>query len=91
MPEELIDEVDKEGRVIATHPKSYLKKKMFLHRVVLIIPMAGYGRYLRFLRKEFPELLKMPTLWTHSYFISTAGNVSASVIKKYIEQQWDKV
>jgi putative transposase len=49
------------------------------------------GRSSRFLRKEFPELLKMPTLWTHSYFISTAGNVSASVIKKYIEQQWDKV
>ena len=49
------------------------------------------GRSSRFLRNEFPELLKMPTLWTHAYFISTAGNVSASVIKKYIEQQWDKI
>jgi putative transposase len=49
------------------------------------------GRSSRYLRNEFPELLKMPTLWTRSYFISTAGNVSAAVIKKYIEQQWDKV
>ncbi len=49
------------------------------------------GRSSRFLRNEFPELLKMPTLWTHLYFISTTGNVSAAVIKKYIEQQWDKV
>ena len=49
------------------------------------------GRSSRYLRNEFPELLKMPTLWTHSYFLSTAGNVSASTIKKYIEQQWDKV
>jgi putative transposase len=49
------------------------------------------GRSSRYLRKEFPELLKMPTLWTHSYFLSTAGNVSASTIKKYIEQQWNKV
>jgi len=49
------------------------------------------GRSSRYLRKEFPELLKMPTLWTHSYFISTAGNVSALVIKKYIEQQWDRI
>ena len=49
------------------------------------------GRSSRLLRKEFPELLKMPTLWTRSYFIATAGNVSASVIKKYIEQQWDKI
>ena len=49
------------------------------------------GRSSRYLRNEFPELLKMPTLWTHSYFISTAGNVSNQVIKKYIERQWDKV
>jgi putative transposase len=49
------------------------------------------GRSSRFLRYEFPELLKMPTLWTHSYFISTAGNVSAAVIKRYIEKQWDNV
>ncbi len=49
------------------------------------------GRTSRYLRNEFKELLKMPTLWTRSYFISTAGNVSATVIKKYIEQQWDKI
>ena len=48
------------------------------------------GRSSRYLRKEFRELLKMPTLWTRSYFLSTAGNVSASTIKKYIEQQWHK-
>jgi len=48
------------------------------------------GRSSRHLRNEFPELLKMPTLWTRSYFLSTSGNVSASTIKKYIEQQWDK-
>ncbi|MGI0133542.1 MAG: IS200/IS605 family transposase, partial [Candidatus Micrarchaeaceae archaeon] len=47
------------------------------------------GRSSRYLRNEFPELLKIPTLWTRSYFLSTAGNVSASTIKKYIEQQWD--
>ena len=49
------------------------------------------GRSSRYLRNEFPELLKMPTLWTRSYFLSTAGNVSASTIKKYIEQQWDNL
>lgn len=49
------------------------------------------GRSSRFLRREFPDLLKMPTLWTRSYFLSTAGNVSSEVIRKYIEKQWDKV
>ncbi len=48
------------------------------------------GRMSRYLRKEFPELLKMPTLWTRSYFLSSAGNVSSSTITRYIEQQWGK-
>lgn len=45
------------------------------------------GRSSRNLRQEFPHLLKLPTLWTHSYFISTAGNVSSETIKKYIAEQ----
>lgn len=49
------------------------------------------GRSSNLLRKEFKELLKMPTLWTRSYFLSTAGNVSSSTIKGYINRQWDKV
>lgn len=39
------------------------------------------------LRDEFPELRRMPTLWTRSYFVSTAGNVSADTVKWYIETQ----
>jgi len=30
---------------------------------------------------------KLPTLWTHSYFLSTAGNVSSETIQRYIERQ----
>ncbi len=45
------------------------------------------GRSSNLLRKEYPELLKLPSLWTHSYFVSTAGNVSSETIKKYIEAQ----
>jgi putative transposase len=41
------------------------------------------------LRKEFPELLKIPTLWTPSYFVSTAGNICTETVKKYIERQRD--
>jgi putative transposase len=37
------------------------------------------------LPKKFPQLLKLPSLWTNSYFYSTAGQVSADVIKRYIE------
>jgi putative transposase len=45
------------------------------------------GRSSRVLREEFPELLKLPSLWTHSFFVSTAGNVSHEVITRYIERQ----
>lgn len=39
------------------------------------------------LRKEFPHLLKLPSLWTRSYFCGTAGKVSDDTIKRYVEQQ----
>lgn len=39
------------------------------------------------LRLKYPELHKIPSLWTRSYFVSTAGNVSQETIQKYIEAQ----
>jgi putative transposase len=39
------------------------------------------------LRKNYPELRKLPCMWTRSYFASTAGNISAETIQKYIEAQ----
>lgn len=44
--EEFIDEVDHNGRVIASHPRHYLKERMFMHRVSLIIPVAPGNRIL---------------------------------------------
>ncbi len=51
------------------------------------IPRLIKGRSSRMLREEFPSLLKLPTLWTRASFFSTAGNVSAETIQKYIERQ----
>ena len=45
---------------------------------------AFKGRSAYLLRQEFPQLLKLPSLWTNSYFFSTAGNVSADTIARYI-------
>ena len=41
----------------------------------------------RVLRDEFFQLKKMPSLWTRSYFVSTAGNVCSETIKRYVESQ----
>ena len=39
------------------------------------------------LRKEFPDLLKLPSTWTRSYFAFTAGAVSQETIQRYIAAQ----
>lgn len=50
-----------------------------------LVIKAFKGRSSYFLRKEFPVLLKLPSLWTSSYFVSTAGNISSEAVRKYIE------
>lgn len=51
----------------------------------LMFRIKGYSS--RILRLEFPVLARMPSMWTRSYFVSTAGNVSSETIKRYIENQ----
>ncbi|BFH62861.1 IS200/IS605 family transposase [Paenibacillus azoreducens] len=41
----------------------------------------------RILRDEFDFLSALPSLWTRSYFVSTAGDVSSQTIKRYVENQ----
>ena len=55
-----------------------------IHKLIKAIK----GRSSRLLRKEFPFLRsRIPTLWSHSYFVSTIGGAPLNVIKKYIEEQ----
>ncbi len=42
------------------------------------------------LRAKFPQLLKMPALWSSSYYVGTVGTVSDSVVKFYVENQKGK-
>jgi putative transposase len=45
------------------------------------------GRSSRLLRSEFAQLRRLPSLWTRSYFVATAGNVSSDTVRRYIEAQ----
>ena len=48
--------------------------------------LKGYTS--RVLRDEFPTLrARIPSLWTRSYFVATAGEVSAETIERYIANQ----
>lgn len=51
------------------------------------VPRRMKGRSSHLLREEFPHLRKLPSLWTRSFFLSTAGNVSQEIIQRYIERQ----
>jgi putative transposase len=55
-----------------------------VHKFVKLVK----GRSSRLLRQEFPRLKsRLPTLWTHSYFVATVGGAPLAVIKRYIENQ----
>ena len=45
------------------------------------------GSTSRALRQKYPQLARMTSLWTRSYFCSTAGNVSSETVRRYIENQ----
>lgn len=45
------------------------------------------GNTSRVLLSEFSSSLRSPTLWTRSYFVSTASNVSSATIQRYVETQ----
>lgn len=48
--------------------------------------LKGYTS--KVLRQEFPVLRsRAPSLWTRSYFVATAGEVSAATIERYIADQ----
>ncbi len=67
-----------------------------VHLLVSVDPQYGIhrlikgikGRSSRQLRAEFPRVKsRLPTLWTNSYFVATAGGAPLEQIKKYIQNQ----
>ena len=92
---ELINEKAKENQckiltleIMPNHIHLFITGKPIIAPNKLVGDIKGYSS--RVLRQEFKELMKMPTLWTRSYFVSTAGKVSQFVIQKYIEEQYKK-
>ncbi|MGC9137255.1 IS200/IS605 family transposase [Caldivirga sp.] len=56
--------------------------------------IANYlkGKSARLILKRFPELrARVGKLWSRSYFVATVGDVTADIVKQYIEEQWSKV
>ena len=41
----------------------------------------------RVLLKEFSNVIQTNTIWTRSYFVSTAGDISSATMQRYVESQ----
>ncbi|MCJ2544244.1 IS200/IS605 family transposase, partial [Thermostichus vulcanus] len=54
------------------------------HHSISQVVKAFKGRSSRVLRQEFPELLRLPSLWTHSYGFDTTGKISTQKVLEYI-------
>jgi len=53
------------------------------HSIAQVIK-AFKGRSSYVLRKEFPELKRLPSLWTHSYVFDSTGKISTARVMQYI-------
>lgn len=67
-----------------------------VHLLIEVDPQLGIHRAIKqikgktsfVLRGEFKALTtRLPSLWTNSYFVSTAGGAPLAAIKQYIENQ----
>jgi putative transposase len=66
-----------------------------VHLLVEVDPSFGVsrlvrlmkGRSSRVLRQEFPQLRRLPSLWTNSWFCSTVGGAPIDVVRRYVENE----
>lgn len=71
--------------IMEDHVHLFLSSPPTLAPDQIMFRIKGYTS--RVLRQEFPHLLKLPSMWTRSYFCGTAGDASSETIKKYIANQ----
>ncbi len=68
------------------HVHLFVKSPPTLAPQHIVNQMKGYTS--RILRNEFPHLRsRLPSLWSRSYYVGSAGHVSTETIQNYIEQQ----
>ena len=70
------------------HVHLFLQSNTLLAPYQIMHKVKGFTAFT--LRREFPELMRLPSMWTRSYFCGTAGAVSGDTIKRYVENQKTK-
>ena len=78
-----------EFEIMEDHVHLFIKSIPTLAISYLVNQLKGYTSF--HIRNEFPSLKKYKSLWTHSYFCETIGFISESTIKRYIQNQRNKM
>ena len=68
-----------ELKIMSYHVHLFISAKPILAPNQIVFHIKGYTS--RKIREEFEQRKSLPSLWTRSYFVSTAGNVSSDVIQ----------
>ena len=68
--------------ISSDHVHLFLNSPPTLAPHQIMFRLKGYTS--RILRQEFPHLLKLPSMWTRSYYCGTEGEMSSEVIQQYI-------
>lgn len=72
--------------IMPDHVHLFIEAKPSLAPQFIVNQLKGQSSHV--LRSKYEWLRKrLPTLWTRSYYIGSAGNISKDVIMKYIENQ----
>lgn len=71
--------------IMPDHVHLFISADPDIAPVQIMHRLKGYTS--RVLRQEFPDLMRMPSLWTRSFFVSTAGMVSSKTVEQYIAAQ----
>jgi putative transposase len=77
-----------EIEIIPDHLHMFVKTKQVDAPHYIVQQFKGYTS--RMLRAEFKHLVKLPSLWTRSYYCESVGHISEETVKKYIEDQTNK-
>ena len=70
-----------ELKIMSDHVHLFVSAKPISAPNQIVFRIKGYTS--RKIREEFEHIRKtLPSLWTRSYFVSTAGNVSSDIIQR---------
>jgi putative transposase len=71
--------------IMPDHVHLFVKTNQNNSPSFIVKELKGYSSHN--LRKEFPYLKSLKSLWTHSYYCESVGCISENTIKRYIENQ----